>query len=897
MCCAPLNRLFVVALFGFLPALSAFGQAAEFKRLELTHAATALTTSEDGKQIFVAHERDDLISVLDAATGEVKATMSTKRPLVILVRANKVLVGNQGAGTISVFARDKAFKQTDEVETGFPEMKWMSAPQGKYFKGWVVVTAKQHDAVARIQLVDVNKDKHHSVGGNKVGVGAANVTYDGKSYIVQHDVWGGGFVSEVRDFAAAIAAKESDSPKFSREHLWFLYQVRPGPYWFGDTRICTGHPPQPMQPEPLGRLTVPDRTQNVCYVIDPTTVRCLALGPKMQQIGEQTTAFPKDYDRMGPDALKPNQAQRNDFGFNDRHHAAVTVDGKLSIYLFSEKPRAIFFRSAPAFDTASVPAAEETASTDSSPPETGDESGADNTLPAKVSSGKRVTLKLQAAAGSTWDIVSGPKGASIATDGTFAWTPTKVDTGPQQFKIKRKSGGKVDFIRLSTEVVDISDLAGKPPVIPTPNRSTPGVRPPVAPPAESEPDLEDVGIHPLTDVQVGLSYSLDGNALLVADGDTLKVIDHSGLAVVKSHTFTSRYRQWIERPEYYVALAAKSIDLIDKKSLAVIKSIDVDYAQLNSMAVHPTKKVTYVGVMKPSEKDHIASKPILEVNEETGAVKALSDVYGMWLAVNRDGSRLVTGLHQIYKDESGFNLRDKFAHVDLVTSYDITGDRPLRNSINEQPGANGRRFVMSPDGKHVSYIAGGGAGGYGYSIAALAVEDVSRESSRYQIEAYPTDLAYHPALNLVACTNGKRVWIFNRKTGEPEQSRWDERTAFKDIERIFFAPGGRRLMVAHKHPSRGLVLQAVSIKLTPEEESAAPPPPGTTARPVAADATSSTKGMKKVWTDQTGKFRIDAELVDVKNGMAVLKRADGEVIQVKVDAFSAEDQRLLRNAK
>lgn len=47
------------------------------------------------------------------------------------------------------------------------------------------------------------------------------------------------------------------------------------------------------------------------------------------------------------------------------------------------------------------------------------------------------------------------------------------------------------------------------------------------------------------------------------------------------------------------------------------------------------------------------------------------------------------------------------------------------------------------------------------------------------------------------------------------------------------------------------------------------------------------------WTDATGKFRIEAELVQVDAGIAQLRRGDGRIIQVPVARLSEQDQRFL----
>lgn len=47
---------------------------------------------------------------------------------------------------------------------------------------------------------------------------------------------------------------------------------------------------------------------------------------------------------------------------------------------------------------------------------------------------------------------------------------------------------------------------------------------------------------------------------------------------------------------------------------------------------------------------------------------------------------------------------------------------------------------------------------------------------------------------------------------------------------------------------------------------------------------------QRTWTDNTGKFSVEAELVEVKDGQAVLKRSDGKTVSVPVNRLSKADQ-------
>jgi thiol-disulfide isomerase/thioredoxin len=50
---------------------------------------------------------------------------------------------------------------------------------------------------------------------------------------------------------------------------------------------------------------------------------------------------------------------------------------------------------------------------------------------------------------------------------------------------------------------------------------------------------------------------------------------------------------------------------------------------------------------------------------------------------------------------------------------------------------------------------------------------------------------------------------------------------------------------------------------------------------------------ERTWTDKTGKFSVSAELVEVEDGKAVLRRTDGKTVTVPVDKLSDADQAFL----
>ncbi|WP_425618805.1 SHD1 domain-containing protein [Anatilimnocola sp. NA78] len=71
-------------------------------------------------------------------------------------------------------------------------------------------------------------------------------------------------------------------------------------------------------------------------------------------------------------------------------------------------------------------------------------------------------------------------------------------------------------------------------------------------------------------------------------------------------------------------------------------------------------------------------------------------------------------------------------------------------------------------------------------------------------------------------------------------------------------------------------------------EGGAPMNAVTSETPVAADSKLRT------WTDSTGQFKIDAELIGFVFDQVQLRRADGKVVNMPIDKLSADDQAIVR---
>ena len=69
-----------------------------------------------------------------------------------------------------------------------------------------------------------------------------------------------------------------------------------------------------------------------------------------------------------------------------------------------------------------------------------------------------------------------------------------------------------------------------------------------------------------------------------------------------------------------------------------------------------------------------------------------------------------------------------------------------------------------------------------------------------------------------------------------------------------------------------------------EELGASPPESSIDAKPASG---------LRMWSDRSGKFKVEAELVGVADGKVQLKRKDGQTVEVPLERLSDEDQKFI----
>jgi len=81
-----------------------------------------------------------------------------------------------------------------------------------------------------------------------------------------------------------------------------------------------------------------------------------------------------------------------------------------------------------------------------------------------------------------------------------------------------------------------------------------------------------------------------------------------------------------------------------------------------------------------------------------------------------------------------------------------------------------------------------------------------------------------------------------------------------------------------------------AVSTTPPPTAPADPAQPTTSGSTPAKMPAEKRGKLRTWTDASGKFQIEAELVKVEDEQAVLRKADGSIVRVPLSKLSVEDR-------
>ncbi|MCX5660166.1 MAG: hypothetical protein NTW19_10650 [Planctomycetota bacterium] len=839
--------------------------AAVFKVIPTEQLVRTMALTEDNKFLVLAHMDGNTLTAWDVATGKIVATLATPAPQALLCRGADVYVGSRTDPAIHVFSQ-KDWKPSNELAVGRAGVYQLSAAAGPNFKGQILAVCGS-EGESEVVLIDGARDTHRvldktinaDVSWNGAFVLAsfhtsvANAGFGWSDYIAgRHD----------RNSKEKVVDVNGGEP--------FMYQVADG-YWFADEKVMGGQPIAPVR-EAKNELLVPDRAAKVVYVVGRTTVTALGLNAAFPEYGTREAVWPREV-RDGFDAVY-NARRRREARIFDAP-LAVTLDGRLHLFVIDYKRNRVLEAGLPAFAVTGSVAGATPGSTPGSPGSTPPAPSANDPLrragwPATLTAGTKIHHQVSTESSAIkLALVTGPNGAALNTDGYLDWTPTEADQGEQTFKFRSERNGQVAFHRLSVAV-----LSAKPPETPmavshpdpTPARpgasggnasaaNTPkdGATPRPATPAgasagagrNAQPAMPD-GLA-IENGEGCVIAALDGKSMFVTSGRTLYQLDADGLKVLATHPLEHTYKALGERPDGFVALGSTYIDFLEKGTFKLRKNLPLGVPETTDMALSPNGKVAYVAVFNDEggKRDKADSRRVLEVTEATGQIRELPGVAGQWVVVHPGGRYLYTGMKDTFKTGRHFDWNlgmsiEDFDSSDVMIRYDLNGPQPRRLEYNVNPGANGSHLRIAPDGGSVAYISGAGCPRYSYAIPAFDAADVKRALASYSFKGngYPHDVVFHPKLDLVAANSDQKVWLFERSTGEKLANRFEDGSdGPTKPRRVFFSASRTHVLIDSENKSGGgHTLRSYALKLEGVKTMPAPaaiPEPGPAPMPPA----------------------------------------------------------------
>lgn len=304
-----------------------------------------------------------------------------------------------------------------------------------------------------------------------------------------------------------------------------------------------------------------------------------------------------------------------------------------------------------------------------------------------------------------------------------------------------------------------------------------------------------------------LTPGLRHESMLLLQGAHLAVLSADGMRIVREHAFGRKYGRIAERAEYYVATsggATSLLDLLDKKTLATIRSISLGREFPTSLAIHPTRPVSYVTI-QPHRK---GGPPLfVMVNETNGDIRRSDRNLGEQLVVDAAGHRLVSSVQ-----------------YDMLV-YDLEDDGTPQPWGHAPPMPGERELLYTPDPPTLRMAADGLRATIlqpNATSAARNLDALDEKPVEYPLDDKQAwDFAYHPVLPLVACLRPTGPILFERETGQrrPKALKYSPKE-LEDatLHRLWFTADGRGLLVeARTMRSRGVCLYRAELDLSKAE--------------------------------------------------------------------------------
>ena len=819
-----------------LPTLPA--SPVDFEPIQLDEPVTSLTMSEDGLFVMMSHQTAGLVSIFDVIDDKVVHVISTPTPRTLLSRGDQLFVASFDEAKISVYSVVQGWSLQNELQVTKPNIVYMAAACAENFAGEILVTCHGPGGQASYQdtqvyRVDAGRDRCDPISKSPM----ASVSFDGKNALTQDSFnlspSGGLSLYSYDEYVAGDA-----EPVFRGgiQQTPFVYQSYAGSYWLSENMMFGGAPIGLVH-ENLGSIIIPDAKQKVIYVMDANTLSARRLNSSLSEIGDRPRKIKLPTDQSKLPSRLFHQVERRRHYLLD-HPVAATHGNMLALFLLDQTNGAVLRARTAAFadvdrvqSPAPAPSAKKIAPegrADSKPPLSMPTPEPSRTPAAKtvnlfdawpnlIAAGKEFTHqfpvekdKLQI------QLIDGPSGMKVNPDGRLSWTPTNKDVGLHELKLRVELPSGPFFERPKVEVASI-ELA----------KSVDG-------------DLTKVNQFESFDLDTdhfAVTKGVD-QKLLLLQGKTLRILAADGISIERKVELPQRYHDIEERHDDYVAVSSKPpfLDVIDKKTLKIRKHVDLVFPDfkildVTDLSIHPDLSTSYVCVKNAIE---LPRYTVLIVDEKSGTARA-PGIVGTWSEVSPNGQMLYTGYSDIYEKGVTFHINPgwrlieipEYGSVDMLLAWTADDQKPTLNRIVRQAGGNGKGIRLSPDGGRIIYLSHVGTPMHSNNLVGFQTFDFEKNTAHYETKdrASTNEAAFHPTLPWVAMPGTGSVTIFQQDTGALIENRLLATLGGigpDAIERLFFSPDGRSIVLLRSGGASGRYMQRIPLILNDAEMAAAP---------------------------------------------------------------------------
>lgn len=531
-------------------------------------------------------------------------------------------------------------------------------------------------------------------------------------------------------------------------------------------------------------------------------------------------------------------------------------------------------------------------------------------------------------------LVKGPGGLKVSNDGMIQWYAGNGFRGTQKLVIEYKDASGKATTRYFKMLVDtspprpIQSSAIRTPTIGTPKVDTPKVATSRTPTTTVEtPSVPNPGntsenaAAPATKQgHTVLQFPQPGGWVVTPDGVTMIVSLPEQAQLVYIDTLNDKELKRVDVEFQPMALALQGDTLyaaakgssviyaLDAKSGQANKEIFVGREAILNMACHPSEGLLYAttGKFRVYAIDPASGKANL--TKAAGHFIAVDPVAGEFVYTGvqpRDRNEVI--IEETARGEFRIYF-DRWGPRSILMKYAVSGTSLKLASAQDNAAVNGWWMHLTPDGKRIMMVGGGGwrpkdeGSGGGYITAVFSTGNLEA-----RIGQLPQKLntVFHPVLDVGIINDyGVELIPFKSKSLVPLPAipLSESRDQFRTVSLLTFGGQGSKVILWNgDNIAKQQGLHFIPLTLSDKDREvlaqaygkrAATP----TSRPGANPFTSQPRQLRE-WSDITGRFSIKATFVTLIGQGVKLKKSDGTTITVPLAQLSKEDQAYVNGLK